>query len=127
MIRNAQALDQDFLPEELHHREGAIDALTSALQPLAKGANGEDVLLSGPTGVGKTTLAKYICQRLEGEAFGVKWGYVNCMSESSRAGVLFELIRSGTLARDPRIEGTPSRMFLQRLRDYDGNTRFVTM
>ncbi|WP_435360415.1 Cdc6/Cdc18 family protein [Haloarchaeobius sp. DFWS5] len=120
MIQDARAFDQQFVPKELHHREGAIDALTSALAPLADGSNGEDVILTGPSGVGKTTLAKYTCERLEGEAFGVNWGYVNCMSESSRTGALFELTRSGNLAMDLRMEGTPSRLFLQRLRDFDG-------
>jgi len=125
VIRDARALAPEFVPEELWHRDGQIDALSAALRPLADGLTGEDVIITGPSGVGKTTLARHVVQQLERESFAVESGYVNCISDSTKSGALSQLLRSAGRAADLRIEGTPTSVFIDRFRELE--SQFVAI
>jgi Cdc6-like AAA superfamily ATPase len=81
---------------------------------------GENVSVYGPSGAGKTTLAKYVLEKLKAEVLDVRWGYVNCFSDSSKQAVLSQLVRDADLGRDLRRSGTPTSAFLDRIREYDG-------
>ncbi|WP_317988552.1 orc1/cdc6 family replication initiation protein [Haloprofundus salilacus] len=120
VITDARALRPEYLPQELYHREGQITQLSSVLRPITHGDVGEDAFIFGPSGVGKTTTAKFVLRQLEREALGIRWGYVNCMSDSSKSAVLHALARHAGRAADLRIEGTPASMFIDRLRELDG-------
>ncbi|WP_276250559.1 Cdc6/Cdc18 family protein [Haloarcula rara] len=115
MITDARALRPDFLPRDLHHRDGHIDHLSAVLAPSALD-QAEDVCLFGPSGAGKTTLAKYTISQLEREVLDFRWGYVNCMADNSRAAVLHECVREIGLGADLKREGTHSSRALDRLR-----------
>lgn len=120
MITDARALRTEFVPRQLHHREGQIDHLSSVLTPVSVADTGEHVCLYGPSGSGKTTLAKFTLERLEGEFLDVHWGYVNCIGQSTTGAVLAELVRDAGLGRDLRRSGTPTDVFLDRIRNCDG-------
>lgn len=120
MITDARALRKSYVPQELYHRDGQIDHLSSALRPITDGDQAEDAFIFGPAGTGKTTIAKYVLGELEREALDVEWGYVNCISEASKAAVLHELVRDAGCGADLRREGTPTSTFLDRLRGLDG-------
>ncbi|MCU4744309.1 Cdc6/Cdc18 family protein [Natronoglomus mannanivorans] len=119
MITDARALRPSYLPADLHHRDGKIDQLADALRPITDGDIGEDAFIFGPSGTGKTTLAKYVVRKLEQEALDLRWGYVNCMSGSSKNDVLHGLVRDAGLGADLRKEGTSTTKFLDRLREFD--------
>lgn len=119
MIRDARALEHQFVPQDLTHRDGQIDALASALDPITDGGTGEHTLVDGPSGAGKTTLAKYVARQLDQERLDFRWGYVNCQSDPTPTAALHELIRTaGIDARRP--EGTGRAYYFDRLREYDG-------
>ncbi|WP_232702198.1 Cdc6/Cdc18 family protein [Halobacterium wangiae] len=120
MITDARALQPDFVPQELHHREGEIDALTTTLRPVADGFAGEDAFIFGPSGTGKTTIAHYVVDLLQQENLDTTTAYVNAMSNSTRADALYALARDAEVAYDIRKEGSHASRFLDRIGDIDG-------
>jgi len=122
MISDARALRPEFVPRDMVHRDGAIDHMAAVLNPV--GAS-ENVALFGPSGSGKTTLAKFVLGKLEVETLDYRWGYHDCMGESSKAGALHQLVRDAGLARDLRRSGTPIGEYLDRIRAVDGSLAVV--
>ena len=121
MIVDARALRTEYVPRELYHRDGTLDHLSSALAPVTRDDTPEDILIYGPSGAGKTTVAKYALEQLQAEALDVRWGYANCLSRASQASVLHALVSDAGIGADLRQEGTPRDVFIQRLRAIDGH------
>lgn len=117
MITDARALRPDHVPQDLHHREGEIDAISTALEPALRGERAENVCIAGPSGAGKTTLARYVLEQLASEAIDVATPYANCMTTTSTAGTLHQLLRDANRGADLRRQGTPTEVYLDRLRD----------
>lgn len=119
MIRDARVLRENWVPRELHHREGQIQHFSSELKPIAHGLDGENILVTGPSGTGKTTIAKFVVEQLTREAFGIRWGYVNCISTSTKSAVCHSLLQDTGRGNDLRPEGTPPSVILDRIREMD--------
>jgi len=80
MITDARAFDDEHVPrrEMLLHRHTEIDRVTDALQPVIENLPADNVHLFGPSGVGKTTVAKFALRELAQQTFDVQTGYINC-------------------------------------------------
>ncbi len=77
MIRNVRVLQPEFVPGRVRGRANKIDILTNALEPVIDGDTGETSFLFGPSGVGKTRIARYTIGKLEEQAFDISTRYVN--------------------------------------------------
>jgi len=119
MIHDARVLKEDWVPRELHHREGQIQYFSSELKPITHGLGGEDVLVTGPSGTGKTTIAKYVVEQLTQQVLGIRYGYTNCISDSTKAAVCHSLVQDADRGNDLRPEGTPTSVYFNRLREMD--------
>ncbi|THE64525.1 AAA family ATPase [Salinadaptatus halalkaliphilus] len=119
MIKDARALETRHVPQDLEHREGQIDQLVGELKPITHGLSGEHSFIFGPSGTGKTTLAKFVVRKLQTEAFGVREAYHNCMSASSKSGVLRSLVDDAGLGKHIPKGGIESGRYIESLRDTD--------
>lgn len=94
IFRDEHVLEPEFLPEEMPGREREMKELASYLQPAVRGATPSSVLLTGPPGTGKTSLARLVLKQLEEVSRKILPLYINCWVCSTRFAILNELIRA---------------------------------
>ena len=118
MIRDARVLQDDFLPREVVHRHEEMNRLSAALEPVVDGGRPEDALLVGPSGAGKTCLARYAVSELEREVADLETQYVDCWQHSSRFRILYRILEGVAPTYDVH-RSTPRDELLQRLEAVD--------
>ncbi|WP_089650131.1 Cdc6/Cdc18 family protein [Halobacterium hubeiense] len=91
MITDPRVFDDEHIPRELVHRHTELEKLARALDPGWDGAGVDDVLIAGPSGVGKTVLAKHYLTRAT-NATSLQWAYVACLGETTGT-ILREALR----------------------------------
>lgn len=94
MITHPRVFDDEWTPQELYHREGAVEVLSEAFDPATQGHAARNVIVHGPSGVGKTVLAKHTIGRLEQHA-DVCTGLVEGLGTTTGA-----VLRRAVAARD---------------------------
>ena len=78
MITDPRVFDDEYLPRELKYREGPVEELCRAFDPAVDGNEATDVLVAGPSGVGKTVLVRHTLGRLEQYA-NVDHAHIDCL------------------------------------------------
>lgn len=116
MIVDPLPLEPAFVPGDVRHREGEVDALTSALDPLLDGRHADPALLTGPSGTGKTCIARHVGDRLQQET-DTTVQYVNCWDAYTRYKTVYRLLKGIGEAYDVHRQSTPRDALLDRLRD----------
>jgi orc1/cdc6 family replication initiation protein len=92
VIRNARVLHDDFLPKEVVHRHDEVNQLSKALEPVIEGDRPQDAFLVGPSGAGKTCIARYTVDKLQEKLLDVESHYVDCWQHSNRFRVLYKIL-----------------------------------
>jgi len=67
MIQSPRVFEDAHVPRELPHRHAEIQTLSRAWTPALHDQPADDVIIHGPSGVGKTALAKYGLNHLQAE------------------------------------------------------------
>ncbi|UPV72941.1 orc1/cdc6 family replication initiation protein [Halorussus limi] len=120
MITDARVLDPTFVPAETQHRDAELNTLSAALNPITRGEPAETALLFGPSGVGKTCIAKFAVDQLNDTVANFNHAYINCWQNYSRFQTLYRVLEGIGQSLDIHRESTPTDKLLDRLRDYDG-------
>jgi len=94
MLRDGTVFDDDHLPREIVGRNSQMNEVTDALAPVEEGARAENCFLFGPSGAGKTTVARAAVRALRQEVLDVPTAYVNCWKDYTRSGVLERAAKS---------------------------------
>lgn len=118
MITNARVLQTDWVPAEVVHRNVEKNRLRDALQPVVDGGRPEHALLSGPSGVGKTCLARYSLQEVEEQRLGIHTQHVDCWNAARPYRVLLELLNPVAPTHDIH-RSTARDTMLSRLREVE--------
>jgi cell division control protein 6 len=107
VIKNLIALDFDYIPEKLIHRDEQLKYLAQMFKPLLSNIS-QNVVIKGPVGTGKTLIAKKFCTSLVNlarkNAKSIEYIHINCRKRSSEAMVLLGVLNHF----DPRF---PDRGF----------------
>jgi Cdc6-like AAA superfamily ATPase len=96
---DARVFDDDRLPRDLEHRDQETETLKRAWGRVEAGAAGDEVIIAGPSGVGKTTLARHTLDRLA-EATPVQAAYCRALGTTT-AGVFRAILQELPAASDP--------------------------
>ena len=117
MITDARPLQPEFVPGDVRHRDGEIDALTSTLEPILQGNHADPAFLHGPSGTGKTCIARYGVERLREQVVDLHTQYVNCWEDYTRFKTLYRVLEGLNKTLDVHRQSTPRDELLDRLRD----------
>jgi cell division control protein 6 len=117
MITNARVLQEEFVPKDVEHRHRETNVLASTLEPILAGEQAGNCFLTGPTGVGKTCIARYTVQKLEEQRLQIHSQYVNCWQDHTRFQTLFRLLDEVQRTHDIHRQSTPQDELVRRLRE----------
>lgn len=126
MITDARVFQEEFVPDEVEHRNQEINQLSNALEPCLHDEPPEHAFLFGPTGAGKTCIARFTLDRLREQLLDVRYQYVNCWQDYNRFRVLYRLLEGQNQAIDVHRQGTPKDELIQRLRE-DVETPYIVL
>ena len=127
MIRDARVLRAGFVPREVEHRDAEVNHLSSVLEPITKGDPAETALVTGPSGVGKTCLSKFVTERLREEVLDVEATYVNCWRNYTRFRTLYQILDDIGATIDIHRQSTPHDELINRLQQYDDARTVVVL
>ncbi len=117
MITDVRPLQPEFVPGDVRHRDGEVDALTSALEPVLDGNHADPALLHGPSGTGKTCIARHTVGKLRENLVDIATQYVNCWEDYTRFKALYRVLEGLDRSFDVHRQSTPRDELLDRLRD----------
>ncbi|WP_248516349.1 Cdc6/Cdc18 family protein [Salinarchaeum laminariae] len=120
MIEDARFLREGFVPHEVVHRDPEVEHLSGVLDPVTRGEPAETALLTGPSGVGKTCIAKFTTDRLREERLDIETLYVNCWQNYSAYRTLYRILEGLGGNLDIHRQSTPRDELIERLRNYTG-------
>ncbi|RJT07521.1 Cdc6/Cdc18 family protein [Halococcus sp. IIIV-5B] len=120
MIQDARVLQDEFIPREVEHRDHEMNALSRALAPVTANEPAETAFLFGPSGAGKTCLARYALARLREAVIDLNYQYVNCWQDYTRFRALYRILEGIGSTADIHRQSTPTDALLERLATYDG-------
>jgi len=99
IFRDEDMLRDDYQPDSITARESELGSYQTALQPVINGAQPRNTFLYGKTGVGKTSVSRYILNQLQRDSeqyddvsLSVFW--LNCTNLSSSYQVAVNLVNT---------------------------------
>jgi Cdc6-like AAA superfamily ATPase len=118
VIQDARVLQDDHLPREIVHRHEEMNGIAGALEPVVAGDTPQDTLLTGPSGAGKTCIARATLNKLEEQVLDVHTAHVDCWLQSNDFRVLYKLLEAVGTTYDIH-RSTPRDELLGRLEALD--------
>lgn len=117
MITDPRPLQPEFVPGDVRHRAGEINALTTTLDPITVGDHAQPSLLYGPSGTGKTCIARYAVKRLHENVLALDKQYINCWRDYTRFKTLYRALDGLDHSVTIHRQSTPRDELIDRLRD----------
>jgi Cdc6-like AAA superfamily ATPase len=91
LVKNADALDYEFLPKLLPYRESQQKYLATCIRPLFNKLPGRNLFIFGAPGIGKTAAARAVMRDLEDETDDIEVLFINCWQHNTTYKVLLEM------------------------------------
>jgi len=93
LIVDEIALDFEYIPKILKHRENEQKYVAECIKPLVQGRNGKNLFISGKSGIGKTAAVRWVLRDLENETEAVIPLYINCWKTETSYKIINEICR----------------------------------
>jgi cell division control protein 6 len=91
LFRNDVALDFDYIPKLIPHRENEQKHIATCIKPLFAKRNARNLFICGGPGIGKTVAARVVLKELEEQTDDIFPVYVNCWQKNSSHKVVLEI------------------------------------
>lgn len=91
LIKNEDALNFEFVPKKLPHREGQTEEIASSIKPMFQNQKGTNLFITGAPGIGKTASLKWVLRELSEHTDEVLPLYVNCWSSRTKYFIFNEM------------------------------------
>lgn len=91
LIRYEEALDYEYMPKILRHRENEQQYIATAMKPLFSKRSGRNLLIHGSPGIGKTLAIKHVIQELEEQTDEITTVFVNCWQHNTSYKIFVEI------------------------------------
>jgi len=117
IIEKPAVLQPRFVPKDVPHRDSEVNFLTNVLSPVLTNREAPPCLITGSTGVGKTSVSRYVLRRLKREVGDVRAAYVNCWSNYNPIDALYAVLQDLGMGADFHRQSTAQSVALYRLRD----------
>lgn len=103
MLADPRVFREDHLPHDLPHRSAELTQVLRQFEPAVRGAAAHSLLISGPSGVGKTVLSRHAVRELRSEA-PIEHALVPCLGKTT-GDVLRSILREHSAVRESDIPG----------------------
>jgi cell division control protein 6 len=93
LFTNEIALDYEYLPKELPHRENEQHYLAECIRLLLANRMGKNIIITGDPGIGKTAAVRWVLRELEEKGFDdkVRPIYINCWKKDTPHKIILEI------------------------------------
>lgn len=91
VFQNEKALRPDREAAPIN-RSQEIQRIKDILNPIRDGRQADDIIIHGPSGVGKTTCVKHAVSEFDQN--GINTVYVNCWNHQTRTSILIQIIKN---------------------------------
>ncbi|MDP3917134.1 MAG: AAA family ATPase [Nanoarchaeota archaeon] len=91
LFLESMALDVDYMPPIVKHRENEQKHIAECLKPLFSNRSGKNVIVTGVPGIGKTVAVKHLISELKEQSSLIKSIYINCWKKDTPFKVATEI------------------------------------
>ena len=97
IFKDLSKLSFDYVPDDLPGREKEIEKLGILFRPVIYNQMGQNALIRGPVGSGKTAVVKRFCYMLKEAGLDnkrrIEWTHINCRTRKSESMVMLSILR----------------------------------
>ena len=92
IFKNEQALNPEYLPELLPHREHQIERIAKNISPVSKGRSAQNTFIFGTPGIGKTASIKFVFRQFQEFSDRVETVYINTWDYTTAHAILAKIV-----------------------------------
>lgn len=91
LFSNEDALQFDFLPPILPHRENEVGYIADCIKPLFSNRSSTNLLIYGGSGIGKSASVRFVFDELKAASENIITIYVNCWENTTTHAIMIEI------------------------------------
>ncbi len=128
IIQRKQVLSEEaFVPEEMLHRQNQLEQIRDEILQVVENQTERHILMYGPSGTGKTSLAKHLKNQLERNRPEPLTSYVNCWTRYTRFKVLYSILEQSNHYRMLHQQLTSTEKLIDKINSIRTDKPVITI